>query len=75
MIMELLIIILDPHMILYFMTNETWYAFVFGVLSSVCELRTDPYKNMPPPQPPNNPPYHKTRVATYDWHILKACQV
>ena len=29
MVMELVIIALDPHMIPYFMANEIWYALVF----------------------------------------------
>ena len=31
MVMELVIIALDPHMIPYFMANEIWYALVFHI--------------------------------------------
>ena len=34
MVMELLIIALDPYMIPYFMANGIWYALVFHICDS-----------------------------------------
>ena len=44
MVMELLIISLDPHMISSFIANEIWYAQVFHICDfdyPTCVLRKD----------------------------------
>ena len=45
MVMELLIIALDPHMISYFMANEIWYAWVFHICDFDHHALCDSYLN------------------------------